>query len=127
MKRLLWLAAPLLCLNLMSGCKKGGDGYKVHYKVLRQNTQPGEGFRVDAWVKGKSQPTTLKTDSKGMAEFTGLPFPSSTNPLMTNLHYFNGDEDGAREITYPFLESDAKQLKDTQYIPNNSTPEPTKG
>src|SRR4051812_26309745 len=110
MKRLLWLAAPLLCLTLIAGgCKKGG--YQVHYKVLRQNTQPGEGFRVDAWVKGKSEPVTLKTDAKGMAEFTGLPFPSSVNPLMTNLHYYNGDEDGAREITYPFLESDAKQLK----------------
>jgi hypothetical protein len=124
MKRFLTLAALLLTIVLVPSCRRGNN-YKVHFKVLRQNQSPAEGFRVDMSVKGKStEVVTVKTDAMGMAEFTNLPTPDSKHPLQGVLHYYNGKEDDPREITYPFIESDAKRLKDTQYIPNKVTPEP---
>lgn len=105
------------------GCKKG-DNYKVYFKALRQNTAPAVGFRVDAWVKGKSEAKTVVTGADGMANFTDLPKPDATHQLVTVLHYYAGKRDDSREITYPYIESDAERLKDTQYIPNTVTPEP---
>lgn len=122
MKRFLSLALVVAALAFTAGCKR--DHYKVHFKVLRQNTQPAEGFRVDMSVKGKSEAvTTEKTNGAGMAEFKSLPAPDSTHQLVGVLHYYMKGEDQARTITYPFIPSDAERLNDTQYIPNNATPE----
>lgn len=124
MKRFVTLAVLLFTIALLPSCRRGNN-YKVHFKVLRQNQSPAEGFRVDMSVKGKSTAViTVKTDVNGMAEFDTLPTPDVTHPLMGVLHYYNGKNDDAREITYPFIQSDAKRLKDTQYIPNKATPEP---
>jgi hypothetical protein len=103
---------------------KEGNNYKVFFLALRSDQSPAVGFRVDAWVTKKSEPLTLKTNESGLVIFENLPFPDSKHPLNTVLHYYKGAEDQAREITYPFIESDAYRLKDTQYIPNTATPEP---
>lgn len=129
MKRIFSLTPLLLSLLLFSGCKKSdvsasGNSYKVSFKALRQNTQPAVGFRVDAWVKGKSEAQTKITDANGMVEYNDLPTPDTTHQLNTVLHYYMKNRDQSREIAYPFIESDALRLKDTQYIPNNATPEP---
>ena len=60
----------------------------------------------------------------GLAEYDDLPSPDATHPLVAVLHYYKGNKDNARKITYPFIESDAQRLKDTQYIPNTVTPNP---
>ena len=125
MKRFLILVALMVPIVTFSGCaKKSGNNYKVAFKALRQNTQAANGFRVDAWVKGKSEPATKVTNSAGMAEWDDLPVPDATHQLNTVLHYYMGKKDQSREIAYPFIQSDAARLKDTQYIPNNATPEP---
>jgi hypothetical protein len=100
-----------------------GNNYKVFFKVLRQNQQPAAGFEIDAWVKGKSEPKTVVTDEDGIAIFPDLPFPETRNQLMAVFRYFNGKQDASREITYPYIDSDAYRLKDTQYIPNAATAE----
>ena len=64
------------------------------------------------------------TDANGMVEFDDLPTPDTTHQLNTILTYYNGKKDQSREIAYPFIASDATRLKDTQYIPNNATPDP---
>ncbi len=114
----------VLCAGLAACGKSSGDNYKVHFKTLRQDTTPAEGFRVDAWVKGRGEMKTKVTDANGMAEFDDLPKPDATHQLNTVLHYYLGKKDKSREITYPYIESDAARLKDTQYIPNTATPEP---
>lgn len=125
MKRLFFLAALMLPLTVFSACgKKSGNNYKVFFKALRQNTQPASGFKVDAWVKGRSEPQTKVTNADGMIEWDDLPTPDTTHQLNTVLHYYIGKKDQSREIAYPFIESDAARLKDTQYIPNNATPDP---
>jgi hypothetical protein len=101
-----------------------GNQYKVSFKVLRQNTDPAPGFKVDLWVIGKSEPRTFTTNEAGMIEVTDLPFPDAKNQLAAVLHYYTGKNDQEREITYPYIQSDAFRLKDTQYIPNTATPEP---
>lgn len=101
-----------------------GNNYKVFFLVLRQNQRPASGFKVDMWVKGKSEPKTKATNEAGLVQFDGLPFPDAKHQLMAVLHYYSGKTDGAREIAYPYIESDAYRLKDTQYIPNNATPDP---
>jgi hypothetical protein len=103
---------------------KTGNNYKFFFKALRQSAEPAVGFRVDAWVKGKSEPKTVRTDDNGIVKFDDLPFPDATHRLNVSLHYFKGKVDDAREIEYPFLETDAYRLKDTQYIPNTVTPDP---
>ena len=85
--------------------------------------QPTVGFKVDAWVKGKSEAVTKTTDAAGLVTFDALPFPDMTHQLVAVLHYYRGKEDDPREIDYPFIDSDAYRLKDTQYIPNTATPE----
>jgi len=126
MKRIFSLAALMLPLTVFSGCRKTNvNHYNVLFKALRQNTLPAAGFRVDAWVKGRSEPKTKPTDSNGMATFDDLPAPDATHQLNTVLHYFMGKKDQSREIAYPFIESDAERLKDTQYIPNNAMPDPS--
>lgn len=100
-----------------------GNNYKVFMLVLRQNQSPAAGFRVDMSVKGKGAPITVVTNESGLAQFDNLPFPEAKQPLMGVVHYFNGQKDASREITYPYLDSDAYRLKDTQYIPNMATPD----
>jgi hypothetical protein len=112
-----------LAFAVLGGCGPRNN-YDVKVTVLRQNQQPAVGFRVDAHVKNRSTPVTVLTDAQGVAHFKHLPAPDKQNQLVTVVHYFKGTNDGEREITYPFIESDAKRLKDTQYIPNNATPEP---
>lgn len=124
MKTTLTLAALAASLMIFPACKKNANGYKVHFKVLRQSSEPAAGFKVDAWVQGKSEPKTIVTDAAGMAEFTDLPFPDTKNQLAATLHYYKGKKDQSREIVYPFIPSDAERLKDTQYIPNTATPDP---
>jgi len=125
MKRVLGVAIFTLSLPLMSGCRKdNGNHYKVYFKTLRENTQPAQGFSVDAWVKGKSERETKVTGSDGMANFDDLPTPDSKHQLNTVLHYFVHGKDESREIAYPFITSDAERLKDTQYIPNGATYSP---
>ena len=125
MKRLLMLSTLTLPLMVFSACGKG-DHYKVTFKALRQNTQPASGFKVDAWIKGKSEndKRTKVTDASGIAQFDDLAQPDVTHPLVTVLHYYNGAKDNSRQITYPYIDSDRERLKDTQYIPNDATPEP---
>ncbi len=118
-RSLVVLALPL---GLLWGCGPRNN-YDVKVTVLRQNQQPAVGFRVDAHVTDRSTPVTVKTDAQGVAHFDSLPAPDKEHPLVAVVHYFKGTNDGEREITYPFIESDAKRLKDTQYIPNNATPE----
>jgi hypothetical protein len=101
-----------------------GNNYKFFFKVLRQSAAPAVGFKVDAWVKGKSEPVTLRTDENGIVKFESLPFPDASSKLNVSLHYYKGQTDDAREIEYPYLETDAYRLKDTQYIPNTVTPDP---
>jgi hypothetical protein len=103
---------------------KTGNNYKFFFKVLRQNAEPAVGFSVDAWMKGKSEPKTLRTDKNGIVKFEDLPFPDATHRLNVSLHYYKGKNDQAREIDYPYLETDGYRLKDTQYIPNTVTPDP---
>jgi hypothetical protein len=124
MIRRLGLAFLFLFLAGLPACKKSGNNYRVNFKVLRQNTLPAEGFRVDLWVQGKSEPRTKPTDAKGMVVFDDLPTPDAQHQLNAILHYYNGKKDQSREISYPFIPSDAKRLNDTQYSPNNATPEP---
>jgi hypothetical protein len=126
MKKTFCIAALLASLTFLVGCGKSrtGNHYKVTFKVLRQNTQPAAGFRVDMSVKGKSEPKTKMTNDAGIAQFDDLAFPDKKNPLMGAVHYYNGKRDDTREITYPYIESDAFRLKDTQYIPNDATPDP---
>src|SRR5258706_15597057 len=122
MKRYFFPAAGLLMLLsiFFSGCgNKSSNHYHVHFKTLRQNTQPAVGFNVDAWVKGKSEPETKATGADGIVVFDDLPTPDTQHQLVAILHYYNGKVDGKREIVYPFIPSDAERLKDTQYIPNN--------
>lgn len=102
-----------------------GNNYKVFVKILRQNQAPAEGFKVDAWVKNKGEKVTLVTDADGIAKFENLPFPDATHPLSAVFHYYNNGKDQSRDITYPYIESDAYRLKDTQYIPNTATAEPS--
>ena len=66
MKRFVCLIVVMLQLIGFTGCNK--NHYKFTFKVLRENTQPAEGFMVDAWVKGKSEPETKKTGPDGVAE-----------------------------------------------------------
>ena len=151
MKRPLSFAALALSLTMLWGCKnepampaqaitsaeltamanavpsegpREGNAYKVFFLALRQDQAPAAGFRVDAWVKGKSEPKTVKTDERGLAAFEDLPFPGARNQLVAVLHYYRGGQDQSREITYPYIEGDAYRLKDIQYIPNDATPEP---
>ncbi len=100
---------------------RDSNNYKFFFKLLRSNQSPAEGFSVDAYVKGKSEPKTLLTDANGIVKFEDLPFPDAKHPLVGTLHYNTGKGDDPREITYPFIESDAYRLKDTQYIPNSAT------
>lgn len=102
-----------------------GNNYKLFFLALRQDQSPAVDFRVEAWVKGKSEPATQKTDASGLVVFDSLPFPDAKHPLNTVLHYYKGSEDQPREITYPYVEGDAYRLKDTQYIPNTVTPQPS--
>ena len=122
MKRIVCLTAVILSSVGFTGCSK--NHYKFTFKVLHENTQPADGFMVDAWVKGKCEPKTIKTGPDGIAEFTDLPMPDTMHQVVSVLHYYNGAKDGARKITYPYLESDAVRMKDTQYIPNPATPNP---
>jgi hypothetical protein len=153
MKRLLPLAVALFLLIPLSGCKKSGsadtptkaltaadlaamanavpnsgprDGnaYQVFFLVFRQDQRPAAGFPIDVWVKGKGEKKTIRTDNAGLATVSDLPFPDAKHPLEAVLHYFKGNQDQEREITYPFIESDAYRLKDVQYIPNTVTPDP---
>lgn len=101
-----------------------GNNYKVFFLVLRQDTRPAVNFKVDMWVKGKGEMQSVRTGENGLAVFENLPFPDAKHPLEASLHYFKGANDQAREITYPFIESDAYRLKDSQYIPNTVTPDP---
>lgn len=105
-----------------TGGPREGNNYKFFFLVLRQDQRPAAGFKVDAWVKGKSEPKTIVTDEAGLARFEDLPFPDAKHPLETILHYNAGKGDTDREITYPYIESDAYRLKDIQYIPNTATP-----
>jgi hypothetical protein len=123
MKRLLCCGTVMLALASFVGCQKK-EGYLYTIKVLRESAAPAEGFRVDAWVKGKSEPVTKKTGADGIVVFDDLPQPDATHQLNGVVHYFKGQRDGERKISYPFLASDAARLKDTQYIPNNVTAEP---
>ena len=125
MKNYTLIATLVFSFALLSGCrKKNENNYVVNFKTLRQNQKPAEGFRVDAWVEGKSEPRTLITNAEGMAPFTDLPKPDVQHHLNTVLHYYTGKADQERSIDYPFIPSDAERLKDTQYIPNNATPGP---
>lgn len=101
-----------------------GNNYKVFYLALRQDQSPAAGFRVDAWVAGKSEPKTVRTNKAGLAIFDDLPFPDATHRLNTVLHTYTGAGESTREIAYPYLQTDAYRLKDTQYVPNTVTPEP---
>jgi hypothetical protein len=103
-----------------------GNNYKVFFKVQKTN-DPAPGFKIDAWVKGKSEPKTLITDKNGIVKFEDLPFPDAKSRLNAVFHYYRGTKDQSREIEYPYIEGDAYRLKDTQYIPNDATPdEPAK-
>jgi hypothetical protein len=101
-----------------------GNNYKFFFKALRQSAEPAVGFKVDAWVKGLSEPKTIRTDKNGIVKFEDLPFPDATHHLNMVLHYYKGQTDDAREIDYPYLETDAYRVKDTQYVPNTVTPDP---
>jgi hypothetical protein len=79
---------------------------------------------VEAWVKGKGEPKILKTDKNGIAKFTDLPFPDAKQRLNISFHYYKGTMDQTRSIEYPYLDTDAYRMKDTQYIPENDTPDP---
>ncbi len=103
-----------------------GNNYKVFFLVLRQDQRPAVGFEVYMNVKGKSAPLMVVTNESGLAQFDNLPFPDAKHPLMASLHYYKGAEDQPREITYPFLQTDAYRLKDIQYIPNTVTPSAVK-
>lgn len=102
-----------------------GNHYKLFLK-MQQTNSPAVGFKVDAWVKGKSEPVTLVTDENGIVIFENLPFPETNHQVNATFHYYRGKRDQSREIAYPFVEGDAYRMKDTQYIPNDATPEPTK-
>lgn len=143
--KILLFAALISCPLLFSGCKKEstdlavlaaavptsgpreGNNYKVFAKVLRgvPGTPPAPGFKVEAWVKGKSEPTTLVTDKNGIVKFTDLPFPDAKQRLNITFRYYKNDKDVSRSIEYPYLDTDAYRLKDTQYIPDNVTPDPS--
>lgn len=155
MKRLISMSALALVLTFFWGCKKQvsettpshramtqaelsalanavpqdglreGNNYKVFFLALHQNQKPAVGFKVDVWVKGKSEPVTVRTNEQGLAQFDSLPFPEAKNKLEAVLHYYKGAEDQPREITYPYIVSDAYRLKDVQYIPNTVTPDPS--
>jgi hypothetical protein len=99
-----------------------GNNYKVFFK-MQQTNNPAVGFKIDAWVKGKSEPKTLVTDNNGIVKFTDLPFPDATHKLNATFHYFRNGNDQSRSIEYPFIEPDAYRMKDTQYIPNDATPQ----
>ncbi len=103
-----------------------GNNYKVFVKVLRgtPSTPAAVGFNVDAWVKGKSEPVTQVTDKFGVARFENLPFPDAKQRLNIAFRYYKGQMDQTRAIEYPYLDTDAYRMKDTQYIPENVTPEP---
>ena len=101
-----------------------GNNYKVFLLVLRWDQRPAVGFKVDAWVKGKSEAKTLVTNESGLVTFTDLPFPDQKHPLEAAFHYYKGQDDQTREITYPFIETDAYRLKDIQDIPNTATADP---
>ncbi|MCG3205060.1 MAG: hypothetical protein KCHDKBKB_01777 [Elusimicrobia bacterium] len=129
MKHFFFFTTLIIPLTIFPGCNKkpspgSGNHYKVTFKALRQNTEPAVGFRVEAWVKGKSEPQTKTTNVDGIVEWNDLPTPDATHQLNTVLHYYMKKKDQSREISYPFIESDATRLKDTQYIPNNATPDP---
>ena len=101
-----------------------GNNYKVFILVLHNDQTPAPGFKVDMWVKGKSEPKTAVTGANGLATFTDLPFPDVKHHLNAIIHYFRkpGNDD-AREIDYPYLDTDAYRLKDSQDIPNTATPQ----
>jgi hypothetical protein len=103
-----------------------GNNYKVFLKVLRgtPSTPPAAGFKVEAWVKGKGEPKTITTDKNGIAIFSDLPFPDPKQNLNIAFHYYKGKVDQTRSISYPYLDTDAYRMKDTQYIPENVTPDP---
>lgn len=101
-----------------------GNNYKVFFQVIRQNQEPAPGFKIAAWVKDKSEPVTVVTDASGLATFS-LPYPDSRHRLNAVFHYYRNGKDQARDVDYPYIESDAYRLKDTQTIPNDATPEPT--
>lgn len=101
-----------------------GNNYKVFFLVLRQNTSPAANFKVDFWVKGKSEPKTYRTNESGFLKVEDLPYPDVKHHLNAVLHYYKGKNDQPREIDYPFLDTDAYRLKDSQYIPNTVTPDP---
>ncbi len=145
MKYFLSLFAIIVPLAVFSGCKKKspevtdlsvlanavpnngpktGNNYKFFFKALRQSAEPAVGFKVDAFVKGLSEPKTMRTDKNGIVKFEDLPFPDAKHRLNMSLHYYKGQNDQAREIDYPYLETDAYRLKDTQYIPNTVTTDP---
>lgn len=117
------LAIFTLSLVALGACGPRNN-YDVKVTVLRQNQQPAVGFRVTAHVTNRSTPQTIATDAKGVAHFDTLPTPDKQNPVVAVVHYYRGPDDAERDITYPFIESDAKRLTDTQYIPNDATPEP---
>jgi hypothetical protein len=123
MNRFRSLCLLALTLGLLGACGRRNH-YDVKVTVLRQNQQPAVGFRVSAHVTNRSTPVTIETDAKGVAHFDSLPTPDKQNPLVAVVHYYRGPNDADRDITYPFIESDAKRLTDTQYIPNDATPEP---
>ena len=101
-----------------------GNHYKVFFLVLRQNASPAANFKVDFWVKGKSEPKTYRTNESGFLKVEDLPYPDVKHHLNATLHYYKGKNDQPLEIDYPFLETDAYRLKDAQYIPNTVTPDP---
>ncbi|MBV9080933.1 MAG: hypothetical protein JO102_07435 [Elusimicrobia bacterium] len=105
-----------------------GNKYKVFMLVLRAHAQSGvKGVKVDMSVKGVSpQPETKVTDESGLATWDDLPFPDMKHQLIGVVHYYKpgSKEDEAREIRYPYIESDAYRLKDTQDIPDNATADP---
>ena len=103
---------------------RDANTYKVFLLVLRQNVAPGANFKVDLWVKGKSEPKSYRTNESGLLKAEDLPYPDVKHHLNAVLHYFKGKDDQPREIDYPFIDSDAYRLKDTQYIPNTVTPDP---
>ncbi len=122
MKRFFCLMALILPLVGFSGCKK--KSYEYTMKVLRENTQPAQGFLITAWVEGKSEPVSKKTGPDGIAFFNDLPFPDTKNRLNGTVRYYDTKgNDRSRSIAYPFIPSDATRLKDTQYIPNTAAAE----
>lgn len=113
-----------LANKVPSSGPREGNNYKLYVLVLRQNQAAAVNFKVDAFVKGKSEAVTVRTNERGLAQFDNLPFPSMKNQLIATVHYYKGADDQPREIAYPYIEGDAYRLKDVQYIPNTVTPDP---